>query len=248
MSENDIQPMNVSEPDSWHAGRAGGPMASGGSRGWLETAVVAGAIAIGIASVADASLLYGTAVNTNAVASSFYNAGFGVNNLFDNDVSTQWAISGYNGANPQGADQAWFSFTLDQVYTLDAIRFAPRNVSGQTDGIDTINVWIGTTSFGVDVTNATSTNNFLGTATAVTWTQSNFTSAAAQNYTLGTPLQGQYVLVQLINTTDPTAPSNRNIGAREFVFSGVVPSAVPGSGLAASGTLGLAGVARRRRR
>lgn len=211
-----------------------------------------GAIAIGSASVADASLLYGTAVNTNAVASSsFPGGGFGVNNLFDNNLSTEWVIDSYgtngsDGSNPQGRDQGWFSFTLDQVYTIDAIRFAPRNVTGQINGINTINVWIGTTSFGVDVTNASSTTAFLGSATAVTWTQSNFSSTAAQDYTLGTPLLGQYVLVQLINTTDTSLA--RNLGASEFVLSGVVPSAVPGTGLAAIGTLGLTGVARRRRR
>jgi MYXO-CTERM domain-containing protein len=62
-----------------------------------------------------------------------------------------------------------------------------------------------------------------------------------QTFTLGAPVTGRYVLVQLINTVDNG--TFRNLGLREFALSATV---VPAPGAIAM--LGLAGFASRRRR
>ena len=62
-----------------------------------------------------------------------------------------------------------------------------------------------------------------------------------QTFTLGAPVTGRYVLVQLINTVD--TGTFRNLGLREFALSA---TAVPAPGAIAM--LGLAGLASRRRR
>ena len=62
-----------------------------------------------------------------------------------------------------------------------------------------------------------------------------------QTFTLGAPVTGQYVLVQLINTTD--TGTFRNLGLREFALSATV---VPAPGAVA--LLGLAGAFGSRRR
>ena len=62
-----------------------------------------------------------------------------------------------------------------------------------------------------------------------------------QTFTLGAPVTGRYVLVQLINTVD--TGTFRNLGLREFALSATV---VPAPGAIAM--LGLAGFASRRRR
>jgi len=201
-----------------------------------------GAMVLGVGTVTHAAILYGPTYYTSPVASSQFSSQYAITNVFDGDLNSQWAIRGFAGGNPQGRDEAWFSFTLDQSYTIDAIRFAPRNASGAVNGINTINVWIGSASFGVDVTSASSTSSFLTTGGSSTWTQSNFASASAQTYALGAPIVGRYVLVQLINTTD--ADINRNLGAAEFVVS---VASVPGGAAGVLGA-GLAGLVTRRRR
>ncbi|MFM9011251.1 MAG: hypothetical protein ACKON8_10365 [Planctomycetota bacterium] len=56
------------------------------------------------------------------VASSEFREGYGITNVFDSDLSSQWASDG-------------FSFTLDTSYTINAIRFAPRGATGDVNGM-----------------------------------------------------------------------------------------------------------------
>jgi hypothetical protein len=129
-----------------------------------------------MAPTAHAEILYNggaTTYYTNAVGSSTFGASFPITNLFLNNTN-EWAISGAAGGNPQGRDIGWASFQLDQLYRIDDILFQPRNATGQIDGINTLNVWISSTPFSVDVTNATSTNSFLTNNPTPTFTQSGF--------------------------------------------------------------------------
>jgi MYXO-CTERM domain-containing protein len=198
---------------------------------------------VALAGSANAGLLYGSSNYYNPSASSVFGSGWGPSNLFDNDLSTQWAISGSAGGNPQGQDVGWFAFTLrQQAYTIDAIRLATRNASGQVNGIDTINVWMSTTSFDVNLVSTASTDDFLGRGLSPTWTMSNFASASAESYTLGTPVMARYFLVQVINTSDNLA--DRNLGLAEFTVS-VATVPAPGA-LALLGAAGLVGARRRR--
>jgi MYXO-CTERM domain-containing protein len=195
---------------------------------------------VSVAGSANAEFLTGAAYYTSAVASSEFSSSYVIGNIFDNDMNTQWAISSYAQTNPQGRDVGWFSFTLDQAYSIDAIRLAPRFATGTVDGFDTVNIWVGTSSFGVDVTSASSTSSFLATNTSASWSRTgNF--SGLQTFTPVAPIVGQYVLVQLINTSDNG--TFRNLGLREFAFSA---NAVPAPGAIA--LLGLAGLAGRRRR
>jgi hypothetical protein len=183
---------------------------------------------------ADASLLVGSTVYTNAVASSEYSsASNNVARLFDNDLGTDWAIngtrwpSGFAGTNPQGREEGWVSFTFDQVYTLGSVEYAPRQASGTMDGTDTLKIWISSTPFGVDVTNATQTTNFLTSTTGLnpTKTISSFANSSLQSYSFGSPVTGQYVLLQFLNTTD--TGQFRNIGGRDLLFSTPAGGTVP---------------------
>jgi len=168
-----------------------------------------------------AEVLYGSTYYTNPVASSEYSGLYPVTALFDNDWNTPWVIAGEAGNNPQGREQGWVSFVLDQTYSIEDILFAPRSASGVPDGINTLKVWIGATSFGVDVTDAGSTSSFLSSPTgqSPTWTQSNFTTDSLQTYPLNTLVTGRYVLAQFINTTDTNL--FRNLGGRELVVDAV---------------------------
>ena len=195
---------------------------------------------VSVAGSASAEFLSGAAYYTAAVASSEFSSSYRIGNIFDNDMNTQWAISSYAQTNPQGRDEGWFAFTLDQAYSIDAIRLAPRFATGTVDGFDTVNIWVGTSSFGVDVTSAASTSSFLATNTSASWSRTGSFSGL-QTFTPGAPIFGQYVLVQLINTSDTGV--FRNLGLREFALS---VDAVPAPGAIA--LLGLAGLAGRRRR
>lgn len=206
-----------------------------------KTSAVAAAVAlVSVAGSAHAAFLTGSSHYTSAVASSEFNSGYVVNNIFDNDMSTQWAISSYAQTNPQGRDEGWFAFTLDQAYSIDALRLAPRFATGTVDGFDIVNMWIGTSAFGVDVTSASSTNSFLATNTATSWSRTGYFSGL-ETFSLGAPVVGQFVLVQLINTSDNG--TFRNLGLREFALSA---TAVPAPGAIA--LVGLAGLTGRRRR
>jgi hypothetical protein len=204
----------------------------------------AAATAVAIASAAGsahAGFLTGTSYYTSAVASSQFSAAYGINNIFDSNMSTQWAIASYAETNPQGRDVGWFSFTLDQEYSIDALRLAPRFATNTVDGFNTANMWIGTSSFGVDVTSASSTSSFLASNTPATWSRTGMFDGL-QTFTLDAPVTGRYVLVQLINTGD--TGTFRNLGLREFALSA---TAVPAPGaIALVGLAGLAGGRRRR--
>ena len=207
----------------------------------IPSAVACAAVAIlSVAGSAHAGFLTGTSHYTSAVASSEFSSGYGIGNVFDNDMNTQWAISSYAQTNPQGRDEGWFSFTLDQAYSIDALRLAPRFATATVDGFDIARMWIGTSSFGVDVTSASSTSNFLASNTSATWSRTGVFSGL-QTFSLGAPVVGQYVLVQLINTSD--SGTFRNLGLREFALSA---TAVPAPGAVA--LVGLAGLAGSRRR
>lgn len=206
-----------------------------------KTSAVAAAVAlVSVAGSAHAAFLTGSSHYTSAVASSEFSSGYVVNNIFDSDMSTQWAISSYAQTNPQGRDEGWFAFTLDQAYSIDALRLAPRFATGTVDGFDIVNMWIGTSAFGVDVTSASSTNSFLATNTATSWSRTGYFSGL-ETFSLGAPVVGQFVLVQLINTSDNG--TFRNLGLREFALSA---TAVPAPGAIA--LVGLAGLTGRRRR
>jgi hypothetical protein len=204
----------------------------------------AAAAAVAIASVAGsahAGFLTGTSYYTSAVASSEFSSAYGINNIFDGNMTTQWAIASYAGTNPQGRDVGWFSFTLDQEYSIDALRLAPRFATNTVDGFNTAKMWIGTSSFGVDVTSASSTSSFLASNTPATWSRTGMFDGL-QSFALDAPVTGRYVLVQLINTGD--SGTFRNLGLREFALSA---TAVPAPGaIALVGLAGLAGGRRRR--
>ena len=204
----------------------------------------AAAAAVAIASVAGsahAGFLTGTSYYTSAVASSQFSSAYGINNIFDGNMTTQWAIASYAETNPQGRDVGWFSFTLDQEYSIDALRLAPRFATNTVDGFNTANMWIGTSSFGVDVTSASSTSSFLASNTPATWSRTGMFDGL-QTFTLDAPVTGRYVLVQLINTGD--SGTFRNLGLREFALSA---TAVPAPGaIALVGLAGLVGGRRRR--
>lgn len=204
----------------------------------------AAAAAVAIASAAGsahADFLTGTSYYTSAVASSQFSAAYGINNIFDGNMTTQWAIASYAETNPQSRDVGWFSFTLDQEYSIDALRLAPRFATNTVDGFNIANMWIGTSSFGVDVTSASSTSSFLASNIPATWSRTG-TFDGLQTFTLDAPVTGRYVLVQLINTGD--SGTFRNLGLREFALSA---TAVPAPGaIALVGLAGLAGGRRRR--
>ena len=209
--------------------------------GWL--AVFVGAALAG--PNAHAEILYNggaTTYYTNAVGSSTFGASFPITNLFLNNTN-EWAIAGASGGNPQGRDIGWASFQLDQLYRIDDILFQPRNATGQIDGINTLNVWISSTPFSVDVTNATSTNTFLTNNPTPTFTQSGF-NGSLQTFALGTPVIGQYFVTQLINTSDVDV--NRNLGAEQFVVNAVVPE--PSASMMALAGLACGGYTMFRRR
>ena len=199
------------------------------------------------------TLLTDTSYYTSAVASSTFvdDPTYGISNVFDNNVNTEWASFGNDlgGNNPQGNQEVWFSFALDQSYLVDAVRFLPRQPNSMPgDFITGLKVWIGETSFGVDVQSETETAAFLsdplgGTPTlneSVNFPDNPF---VPQTYSLPSPVQGQFFLVQL--ATDEYNIL-QNIGAREFVVSVVPePSALS---LLAVGLGGVIALRRARRR
>jgi len=179
-----------------------------------------------------AEVLYGPTYYTSAVASSTFlnDPTYGINNVFDSDLNTEWASWGndLNGDNPQGNQEVWFSFTLDQSYTIDAIRFAPRQRTGAVgDGISGMKVWISGTYLGVDVQSGSETSDFLSTTLGLAPTLNQLVDISdpfvPATYSLPSSVEGQYFLVQL--TTDVYL-TDQNIGAREFVVS-VSASTVP---------------------
>jgi len=114
-----------------------------------------------------ATILYGSTYYESVVASSTFqdDPTYSIDNVFDSDLSTQWAswANDLNGNNPQGNQEVWFSFNLDQSYTINAIRFAPRQPTGLGDGISGMKVWISGTYLGVDVQSGSETSDFLST-------------------------------------------------------------------------------------
>jgi len=208
----------------------------------LVVLVLAGAFGAG----ANAQiLLYGSTYYQSAVASSTFqnNPTYGIYKLFDNNLSTEWAswANTQSGYNPQGNQEVWFSFNLDQSYTIDAIRVAPRQpTTAIGDGISGMKVWISGTSLGVDVKTASQTSAFLSTplGLAPTLNQSvNISNAfTPATYSFSSPVEGQYFLVQL---TTNTYNHLQNIGAREFVVSVPEPSSL--SLMLASGAVLMAG-------
>jgi hypothetical protein len=158
----------------------------------------------------------------SATASSEFAGGFEVENLFDNTVA-EWAILG--AANPQGRYEGWIAVTLDGVYDIDAIRFAPRAASGVLDGTETMNVWVGQSSFGVNVQNAGETAAFwAGNQGSIDLTVNNFADAAVHDYALdGGTTRGTYLLARFTGWVDPGTIGN--LGGSYFLIDGdqVVP-------------------------
>ena len=193
-------------------------------------------------------LLYGPTYYQSAVESSTFmdDPTYSIYNMFDNDLNTMWAswANTENGFNPQGNQEVWFSFNLNQSYTIDAIRVAPRSQTGTIDSISGMKVWISGTSLEVDVKTESETSDFLSTplGLAPTLNQSvNISDAfTPATYSLSSPVEGQYFLVQL---TTNLHIGGQNIGAREFVVSVPEPSSL--SLLLAGGAVFAA--ARRRR-
>jgi len=192
----------------------------------LAVLVLAGAFGAGANAQ---SLLYGSTYYQSAVASStFENDGtYSIDKLFDNNLSTQWASWGntQSGYNPQGNQEVWFSFNLNQSYTIDAIRVAPRQQTGAVDSISGMKVWISGTSLGVDVKTASQTSAFLSTPLGLAPTLNQLVNISdaftPATYSLSSPVEGQYFLVQL---TTNLHDISQNIGAREFVVSVPEPS------------------------
>jgi hypothetical protein len=227
---------------STRAGRFFLPLSTATVSGWCSLLFVG----LMLSPATQAEILYNggaTTYFTNAVGSSFF-VNDPVTNLFLNNTTT-WAIDGAAGNNPQGRDQGWVSFQLDQLYRIDDILFEARNATGQVDGINILNVWIASTPFTVDVTNPTSTSSFKSSNPTPTFTQTGF-NGALETFTLATPVIGQYFVAELINTTDLNG--SRNLGAKQFVVNAVVPEpstyAMALAGLACGGYL----VRRRRKR
>ena len=148
---------------------------------------------------------------------------FPVSNLFDGINSTEsvWAIQGFLGGNSQGRDEGWISVQLDKTYLIADLRFAPRKPSGNTDGIDSAQVWVSPAPFSVNVTSAASTNAFLATptGTAPNLSIGPFATANDVDYSFGSTLTGKYLLARFRNTTDHD--NNRNLGVRTFVIGEV---------------------------
>ncbi len=165
-------------------------------------------------------------VYTATASSEFLdgNLFFPVENLFDGNDS-EWAIDGFNGNNSQGRDEGWVSVSLDQTYLVSELRFAARKPTGTTDGIDLAYIWVSASPFGVDVTNADSTDAFLSTLQGQSpdLTIGPFDSFAERDYPFDSVLAGKYLLARLVNGRDGN--NNRNLGARtlEVGVLGVVP-------------------------
>jgi hypothetical protein len=174
-------------------------------------------------------------------------AGQEVENLFDADNASLWAIDGYLGNNPQGRDEGWISVTLDQSYLITQLRFAPRKPTGATDSIDHAYIWVSNSPFGVDVTSAASTTAFLQTPTGGTpnLTLGPFADFADTDYPFASTQTGKYLLARFVNTSD--GDNNRNLGGRTFLIGQVGTIPEP-STLALLTIISLAALPTRRRR
>ena len=139
-----------------------------------------------------------------------------VENLFDTDPESLWAIDSFAGNNPQGRDEGWISVTLDQIYLITDLRFAPRKATADTDAIDALLVWVSPTPFPVDVTSAASTEAFLATSRGGNPDLSlgPFASFAPVDYAFDETLKGKYVVARFLNVSD--LDNNRNLGGRTF--------------------------------
>lgn len=205
----------------------------------LRTAILGlGALAASTvlpAGSAYALVLTGPDAYLNLRVSSIFSGSFGSSKLVDADKNTPWVISGALGANPQGRDEGWFSFELEEGFLIDRLNFAPRNPSGQVDGIDRLEMWASLSPFGVDVTSAGSTSAFLTSNLKPSFKVNGFapTTSLPYSYSTGT-LAGRYFLVRLLNQTDTL--SNRNLGAKFFQLEGapLVPGPVPALGVASA--------------
>jgi hypothetical protein len=162
-----------------------------------------------------------------AVASSTFSdtPGEELVKLFDADLASSWAIDSFAGNNPQGRDEGWVSVTLNQTYLITHLRFAPRKASGNTDGIDSLSVWVSHTPLAVDVTSATSTQAFLLSPEGGTpdLTIGPFASFAPLDYAFDATRKGKYLLARFLNVSDHN--NNRNLGGRALLIGqvGVVP-------------------------
>jgi hypothetical protein len=205
----------------------------------LAVAVVA---LLGAESSFASTFLLNPGVYTATPSSTFNDppSTFPVSNLFDGINSTEsvWAIQGYLGGNSQGRDEGWISVQLNETYLITDLRFAARKPSGNTDGIDSAQVWVSPTPFSVNVTSAASTNAFLATptGTAPNLSIGPFATANDIDYSFGSTLIGKYLLARFRNTTDHD--SDRNLGARTFVIGEV--GTVPEPGSIALGVAGFA--------
>lgn len=203
-------------------------------RASLGCGVLAAALTLP-ANEAHALLLIGPDGYRNLQTSSVFGTGFEAPQLVDNDLNTAWVLGGAIGANPQGRDEGWFSFELEKDFIIKELFFAPRSPSGSVDGVDKLQMWTSLTPFQVDVTDATSTSNFLGMNLLPSFQVEGFAPTTSLPYTYSTgSLASRYVLVRLLNSTDTR--SDRNMGARMFQVAGaqMVPGPLPVFGVASA--------------
>lgn len=180
-------------------------------------------------------VLTGPDAYLNLRVSSIFGSGYEASKLVDASQSTPWVISGALNANPQGRDEGWFSFELAKEFIIDRLNFAPRNPSGEVDGIDRLEMWASLSPFGVDVTSAGSTAAFLSSNLKPSFNVNGFAPTTSLPYTYSTgALAGRYFVVRLLNQTDTL--SNRNLGANFFELQGapMVPGPVPALGVASA--------------
>ena len=171
----------------------------------------------------------------NVQGSSHFGSGYEASKVFDADPSSAWVIGGAIGSNPQGRDEAWLSFEIDKELLVSQLSFIPRGSSGTVDGIDRLQIWGSLTPFAVDVTDASSTAAFLGTALSPSFQVKGFASTASLPYTYSfKPVGSRYFLVRLLNQSDTR--SDRNLGAKflELKGSAIVPGPLPVVGVAAA--------------
>ena len=266
MSERKSQPMNAIDPHSSRAGRAGGPVASGGSRSWLAAAIVAGS----------GSLLANTGVlATNLVVNGGFesgNTGFTSGYTFDaaaaagsNDLGAgEYSVTS-NAAlvhqNFSGLPQAGSQFfvangssnTSLAVWQSQAITVTQVNVAYRFEAyVSSVvpPVFNGITlappilEFEIS-SNGGSSWTGLGSTVDLTGAAAGAWYLSYADTTLTTA--GSY-LIRLRNNQGAAAGNDFGLDSIYFGLASAAPSAVPGTGLAAIGTLGLAGFARRRRR
>jgi hypothetical protein len=186
---------------------------------------------------AQALLLLGQNDYRNLVVSSSFGTGYEGARLVDSDPESAWAIGGNSNTNPQGRDEAWASFNLDQHgYLLDTLFFSPRGASGSVDGVDELQLWVSKVPFLVDVTSKASTDAFLAQQVVPLLHVNGFADAAILPYQYRLNMVfAKYMLLRLTNQTDLRA--SRNLGAKQLYFKvEFAPGPLPVLG-AASGWL-----------